>query len=140
MVVTEIVPGPITPFPADDSRSGEGAELVFNGRVRGTEHGRPIVALEYEHYAGMADDELRGLAEETAARFPVADVLVRHRVGRVEVGEVSLHVAIWSKHRREGIEALAWFVTELKKRVPIWKWAVLPDGTRVPSVCDHDHD
>ena len=65
---------------------------------------------------------------------------MRHRVGRVEVGEVALHAAVWSKHRREGIDAMSWFIVELKKRVPIWKWALLEDGSRVPGVCDHDHD
>jgi molybdopterin synthase catalytic subunit len=140
MVVSEIVRGSITPFPSDAARPDAGAELVFNGRVRDTEHGRPIVALEYEHYPGMADDELRALAEETCARFPVRDLFVRHRVGRVGVGEASLHVAIWSKHRKEGIGAMTWFIAELKKRVPIWKWAILPDGSRVPSACDHAED
>lgn len=140
MVVSEIVHGRLTPFGPDDSRTGEGAELVFNGRVRGTEHGRPIVALDYEHYPGMAEDELRALAEETCARFPVADLFVRHRVGRVPVGEASLHVAVWSRHREEGIRAMSWFIVELKKRVPVWKWAVLADGSRVPSACDHEHD
>ena len=63
MITSEIVTGPITPFPPDDSRTGEGAELVFNGRVRETEHGEKILALEYEHYACMAEQELRGLAD-----------------------------------------------------------------------------
>jgi molybdopterin synthase catalytic subunit len=140
VILSEIVTGPIVPFCADDSRTGEGAELVFNGRVRDTEHGKKILALEYEQYEGMADQELQRLAEETAAKFPISDLFVRHRVGRVEVGESSLHVAVWSKHRKEGIAAMSWFIVELKKRVPIWKWALLEDGSRVPSVCDHEHD
>ena len=48
MIITEIVPGHIVPFPTEDSRRDEGAELVFNGRVRSTEHGKLILALEYE--------------------------------------------------------------------------------------------
>ena len=138
MVVAENVTGPIVPFPADDTRTGEGAELVFNGRVRDTEHGEAVTALDYEHYEGMADEQLRALAEEACAAFPIADLFVRHRVGRVAVGEASLHVVIWSKHRKEGIEAMSWFIAELKRRVPIWKWAILPDGRRIPSSCDHD--
>ena len=137
MIITEIVPGHIVPFPTDDSRRDEGAELVFNGRVRGTEHGKLILALEYEHYSGMAEKELNDLALETAEKFPLRDVFCRHRVGRINIGETSLHVAIWSKHRKEGLEAMTYFITELKKRVPIWKWAVLMDGEKIPSECAH---
>ena len=137
MIITEIVPGHIVPFPTDDSRRDEGAELVFNGRVRSTEHGKLILALEYEHYSGMAEKELNDLALETAEKFPLRDVFCRHRVGRINIGETSLHVAIWSKHRKEGLEAMTYFITELKKRVPIWKWAVLMDGEKIPSECAH---
>ena len=137
MIISEIVQGRIVPFPTDDSRRDEGAELVFNGRVRGTEHGKLILALEYEHYSGMAEKELNDLALETAEKFPLRDVFCRHRVGRINIGETSLHVTIWSKHRKEGLEAMTYFITELKKRVPIWKWAVLMDGEKIPSECAH---
>ena len=137
MIKIKIVKGPITPFPSDDSRTQDGAELVFNGRVRATEHGENITVLEYEQYEGMAETELRNLAENTVKRFPVHDLLCKHRVGKVKVGETSLHVVIWSKHRQEGIDAMSWFIVELKKRIPIWKWAILEDGSRIPSECAH---
>ena len=137
MIISEIVQGRIVPFPTDDSRRDEGAELVYNGRVRSTEHGKLILAQEYEHYSGMAEKELNDLALETAEKFPLRDVFCRHRVGRINIGETSLHVAIWSKHRKEGLEAMTYFITELKKRVPIWKWAVLMDGEKIPSECAH---
>ncbi len=137
MIKIEIVKGSITPFPSDDSRTRDGAELVFNGRVRATEHGENITALEYEQYEGMAETELRNLAENTVKRFPLHDLLCKHRVGKVKVGETSLHVVIWSKHRQEGIDSMSWFIVELKKRIPIWKWAILEDGSRIPSECAH---
>ena len=137
MIITEIVPGHIVPFPTDDSRRDEGAELVFNGRVRSTEYGEPILALEYEHYSGMAEKELNDLARETAEKFPIRDLFCRHRIGRINIGETSLHVAIWSRHRKEGMVAMAHFIAELKKRVPIWKWAILASGEKVPSECVH---
>ena len=137
MIKIKIVKGPITPFPSDDSRTLDGAELVFNGRVRATEHGENITVLEYEQYEGMAETELRNLAENTVKRFPLHDLLCKHRVGKVKVGETSLHVVIWSKHRQEGIDAMSWFIVELKKRIPIWKWAILEDGSRIPSECAH---
>jgi molybdopterin synthase catalytic subunit len=139
MVKAEIVNGPIDFFPSEDNRQQDGAELVFNGRVRAMEHGENITALEYEQYVGMAEAELTQLAEEAIKLFPIHDLFCKHRIGKVEVGETSLHVSIWSKHRREGLDAMSWFIIELKKRVPIWKWAILEDGSRIPSKCDHDH-
>jgi molybdopterin synthase catalytic subunit len=137
MVKVEIVNGPIDFFPPNNNHRQDGAELTFNGRVRSTEHGKNITALEYEKYEGMAELELTQLAEETVGKFPINDLFCRHRVGKVNVGETSLHVVIFSKHREEGIDSLSWFISELKKRVPIWKWAILEDGSRVPSECVH---
>ena len=138
MIKIEIVNGPINFPPNDDNRQQDGAELVFNGRVRATENGEAITALEYEQYEGMADLELTQLAKDTCAKFPIHDLYCKHRMGQVGIGETSLHVSIWSKHRKEGIDAISWFITELKKRVPIWKWAILEDGRKIPSECSHE--
>jgi molybdopterin synthase catalytic subunit len=138
MIKIEIVNGPINFSPNDDNRQQDGAELVFNGRVRATENGEAITALEYEQYEGMADLELTQLAKDTCAKFPIHDLYCKHRMGQVGIGETSLHVSIWSKHRKEGIDAISWFITELKKRVPIWKWAILEDGRKIPSECSHE--
>ncbi len=138
MIKIEIVNGPIDFSPNDDNRQQDGAELVFNGRVRATENGEAITALEYEQYEGMADLELTQLAKDTCAKFPIHDLYCKHRMGQVGIGETSLHVSIWSKHRKEGLDAVTWFISELKKRVPIWKWAILEDGSRIPSECSHE--
>ena len=137
MIKIEITEGLITFFKNDDSRKQDGAELIFNGRVRATEHGDSILALEYEQYEGMAEVELTQLAKNTCEKFPINDLFCKHRIGKVSVGETSLHVVIWSKHRQEGIDAMSWFIIELKKRVPIWKWAILQNGSRIPSECNH---
>jgi len=133
MIKTEIINGPITPFPSDDNHRDDGAEVVFNGRVRDTENGKQIIALEYEHYEKMTEKEIQALAEEAAKKFPIRDLSCRHRIGKVPVGEASLHVSIWAEHRQEAIQGLDWFIRELKKRVPVWKWAVYPDGTKEAS-------
>ncbi|MBZ0270887.1 molybdenum cofactor biosynthesis protein MoaE, partial [bacterium] len=118
--------------------SDDGAALVFRGRVRGRENGRAIVALDYEQYEGMATRELHALAEQTAERFSLSRLWCTHRVGRVPAGEASIEVAIDAPHRAEAIEALAWFITELKSRVPLWKWGVTADGERF--ACDAPGD
>ena len=138
MIVTEIISRPLSSFPSDDSRTNEGAELVFNGRVREKEDGKKIIALEYEHYDGMADSELQSLAEITVKKFKINDLFCYHRIGSVPVGQTSLQVSIWSKHRKESIEAMDYFIKELKKNVPNWKWAILLSGRKVPSKCNHD--
>ena len=138
MIIVEIVNGPIKFFQTNDNHHQDGAELIFNGRVRATEHGKNITALEYEQYEGMAETELTQLAEETVGKFPIHDLFCKHRIGKINVSETSLHVVIWSKHRKEGLEAMTWFITELKKRVPIWKWAIMEDGRKIPSECSHE--
>ena len=138
MIIVEIVNGPIKFFQTDDNHQQDGAELIFNGRVRDTELGENITALEYEQYEGMAETELTQLAEETVGKFPIHDLFCKHRIGKINVGETSLHVVIWSKHRKEGLEAMTWFITELKKRVPIWKWAIMEDGRKIHSECSHE--
>ena len=137
MIKVEIIRDPLKLFAINDDRKEDGAELVFNGRVRNMERGKEIIALEYEQYEGMAELELKEIAQRTCKKFPIKDLFCRHRIGIINVGEISLHVVIWSKHRREGLEAMNWFISELKKHVPIWKWAIMIDNTRVPSECEH---
>ena len=138
MIKVEIIGSHLIPFDSNNNQKEKGAELIFNGRVRGTEHGKKIKMLEYEQYEDMAEKELRMIAQETQNKFPIKDLLCRHRIGEVKVGETSLHVSIWSKHRKEGLEAMSFFIIELKKRVPIWKWAILENGEKIPSKCKHE--
>ena len=138
MIKIEIVDSYLLPFVSNDKQKEKGAELIFNGRVRGTENGKKIKMLEYEQYEEMAEKELRTIAQEAQNKFPIKDLLCRHRIGEVKVGETSLHVSIWSKHRKEGLEAMSFFIIELKKRVPIWKWAILENGEKIPSECKHE--
>jgi len=125
---------PLPPWEAPETpRPDAGAELVFHGRVRGDEGGMPITAIEYEAYEPMAHAQLLALADETLRRFPVHEVECIHRIGIVRVGEASLRVVLRSAHRTEALEALAWFVRELKVRVPIWKWGITAEGRRFAS-------
>jgi len=132
-ITTEPLPGVDAPEAAAFAGPGAGAEVIFHGRVRGMEEGREIVALDYEHYAGMAERELAALADEAEARFELLALEVIHRVGRVPVGDASLRVTVWSRHRQEALAAMAWFIAGLKERVPIWKWGVTAAGERFPS-------
>ncbi len=135
MVTTRIIKNKIPALPSDESHINDGAELQFYGRVREMENGQPIVALDYEYYKGMAEKELQKLGEEAMSRFAISQLDCIHRVGKILVGEASLRVVIWSKHRVEALDAMTWFISQMKRDVPIWKNAVLEDGSRISSTC-----
>lgn len=133
MIKTKIVKGIIEPYPSSDNRTNNGAELTFSGRVRDSEDGKKIKALEYECYREMAEKELRILAEGTVKKFYVHDLYCQHRIGIIPVGESSVIIQIWSEQSQESLNALEWFITQLKDRIPIWKWAVFSDGAKIPT-------
>ena len=135
MVITRIIKNIIPALPSDETHTNDGGELQFYGRVREMENGQPIVALDYEYYKGMAEKELQKLGEEAMSRFAISQLDCIHRVGKILVGEASLRVVIWSKHRVEALDAMAWFISQMKRDVPIWKNAVLEDGSRISSTC-----
>ncbi len=98
-----------------------GAVVTFLGTTRSSTDGRTVLHLEYEAYRPMADNMLSDVAEEMRSRFSVEDVAIAHRVGRLEVGETSLVVAVASPHRREAFAACQYSVDRIKQTVPIWK-------------------
>lgn len=132
MLHTRITEGPLAAYQSTNESAGDGAELVFFGRVRETERGSRILGLRYEYYPTMAEAELARLARQALEQFAISALRCDHRVGDVPIGDASLQVVIHSKHRAEALQAMAWFVSELKRSVPIWKWAIYPDGRVEP--------
>jgi MoaE-MoaD fusion protein len=100
---------------------GDGAVAVFLGTVRNVNAGRRVLFLEYEAYAGMAEREMERIAAEAVARFGVTKAAIVHRVGRVEIGEASVAIAVASPHRAQAMEACRFVIDTLKTSVPIWK-------------------
>jgi molybdopterin synthase catalytic subunit len=98
-----------------------GAVVSFAGIVRGTNVGRTVQYLEYETYPEMAELTLAQIGEEIKARWPVEQVAIVHRVGRQEIGETSVVIAIASGHRQGAFEAGHYAIDRLKEIVPIWK-------------------
>ncbi|MCS7207747.1 MAG: molybdenum cofactor biosynthesis protein MoaE [Dehalococcoidia bacterium] len=105
-----------------------GGVVTFLGTTRNHTNGRRVVYLEYEAYIPMAQRKLAQVVEEARQRFGVPHVAVAHRLGRLEVGEISLVVAVGSPHRREAFAAIAYIVDRIKQDVPIWKKEVFEDG------------
>jgi molybdopterin synthase catalytic subunit len=100
---------------------GDGAVSLFLGTVRNVNAGRQVLFLEYEAYPRMAEREMQRIASEAIARFGVTRVAMVHRVGRVEIGEVSVAIAVAAPHRGAAMEASRFVIDALKAGVPIWK-------------------
>jgi MoaE-MoaD fusion protein len=106
----------------------DGAVVVFDGIVRNHTRGRRTLYLVYESYEEMALKQMQSLAQEAQTRFAIRDVLLVHRLGRLEVGETSVLIAVASAHRAAAFDACRWLIDTLKKTVPIWKKEHFEDG------------
>jgi molybdopterin synthase catalytic subunit len=109
---------------ADDA----GAVVTFLGTVRNNTGGRGVQFLEYEAYTPMAEKKMAEIAQEIYEKWGLEHVAMIHRVGRLEIGEVSVAVAVASPHRKDGFEACKYAMDRLKQIVPIWKREVWEDG------------
>jgi|ERR1700685_1523484 len=106
-----------------------GAVVLFLGTVRELTDGRRTLALDYEAYRTMAQAKLAELEDEARRRWPVSQVGIVHRLGHMQLGEVSVAVAVSCPHRDEAFEAARFLIDTLKSTVPIWKKENWADGT-----------
>jgi len=109
-------------------RGEDGATVVFEGVVRNQTRGRNTLYLDYEAYEEMALEQLESLADQALQRFQIRDVAIVHRLGRLEIGETSVLIAVVSAHRAAAFEACRWLIDTLKRTVPIWKKEYFEDG------------
>jgi len=98
-----------------------GAIATFLGTVRAHSRGRDVIALEYEAYEEMAEEVMITIADELLARYDLCKVAMSHRLGRVEVGETSVAIAVSAPHRQDALAACADAIEALKSQVPLWK-------------------
>lgn len=110
-------------------RPGCGGVVVFLGTVRDLTGDEVTASLDYEAYPEMATKKLAEVEEETRARWPVGDVAIVHRLGHLEVSEISVAVAVSCPHRAQAFEACRYAIDRLKQIVPIWKKDNRPDGS-----------
>jgi molybdopterin converting factor subunit 1 len=102
-------------------RGSSGAVVTFLGTTRDENAGRTVTLLEYEGYRPMADKMLARVADEMAERWELGGVAIGHRLGRVDIGEISLVIAASAAHRAAAFEAVGYAVDRIKQIVPIWK-------------------
>jgi molybdopterin synthase catalytic subunit/molybdopterin converting factor small subunit len=105
-----------------------GAVATFTGTVRRASRGRDVHHLEYEAYAEMAERMLTELADALSGRHELIAVAIHHRVGRVEIGEPSVVIAVAAAHRAAALEACREAIDTLKETIPLWKKEVYEGG------------
>jgi molybdopterin synthase catalytic subunit len=105
-----------------------GAIATFVGTVRRSSRGRDVLYLEYEAFAEMAEPMLSQLADELVAKHGLCKVAIHHRVGRVEIGEASVMIAVSAAHRAAALEACHEAIDTLKNTIPLWKKEVYAGG------------
>jgi molybdopterin synthase catalytic subunit len=106
----------------------DGAAVVFEGVVRDHSRGRRTLYLNYEAYEEMAVRQMDELVEQARKRFDIREAVIVHRLGRLEIGEVSVLIVVASAHRAAAFEACRWLIDTLKRTVPIWKKEYFEDG------------
>jgi molybdopterin synthase catalytic subunit len=107
---------------------GDGGVVTFQGVVRDNARGKQVRSLEYDAYVEMAEQQMAQIAAEVEARWEDSTVAMVHRIGRLEIGECSVVVAVACPHRAEAFEACRDAIDTLKSTVPIWKKEIYADG------------
>jgi molybdopterin synthase catalytic subunit len=107
---------------------GDGAIVTFDGFVRNESHGRPAKYLEYEAYEPMALLKMREIGEQVHQKFAIHRAAIVHRLGRLEIGETSVIIAVSAPHRSAAFDACRFAIDTLKRTVPIWKKEYFEDG------------
>ena len=118
--------------------AGAGAIVSFSGIVR--DDSGQMQAMVIEHYPGMTERALHGIAEEAQRRWDLADVLVIHRHGRLRTGETIMMVATAARHRVAAFAAAEFLMDYLKSRAPFWKQEIGPDGARWVAAREADEE
>jgi molybdopterin synthase catalytic subunit len=109
--------------------SDSGCVVTYVGLIRDNSRGKPVLSVEYCDTDGKAADKLNDIAAELERRFPVNRVVIYHRIGKLNVGDINLVVAVAAAHRGEGLAAVAYAVDMFKDRLPTAKKETYRDGT-----------
>ncbi len=123
---TPIHPAELKPLLSD---AHAGACVEFEGWVRNHNEGRPVLALDYEAFAPLAEKEGERILAEAKTKFPICEAVCVHRVGSLAIGDLAVWVGVSSAHRGAAFDACRYIIDEAKARVPIWKKEHYADGS-----------
>jgi molybdopterin synthase catalytic subunit len=101
---------------------------VFIGTVRDATKGKRVIRLEFEAYKNMALKEMEKIAEQAYIKWPVQKILIHHRTGVLQIGEIPVIIAVAAAHRDAAFDACRYIIDTLKQTVPIWKKEIFEDG------------
>jgi molybdopterin synthase catalytic subunit/molybdopterin converting factor small subunit len=118
----------VTRVAAEAASEDAGAVATFVGTVRRRSRGRDVVRLEYEAFEEMAEPMLRRLADGLKAKHGLCEVAIHHRIGRVDIGEASVVIAVSAPHRAAALDACREAIDTLKETIPLWKKEIYADG------------
>jgi len=128
--MVEITSDPVSPETIINKvrKDNHGAVVTFVGTVRSPSQGKEVLFIEYEAYPEMAYKKLQQIVDEIKQRWQLQDVAICHRIGRLQVGETSLVIAVAASHRQEAFQACQYAIDRLKQIAPVWKKEVYQDG------------
>lgn len=106
-----------------------GCVVTYVGLIRDNSRGRPVLSVEYADVEKTAESRLRQIADEARRRWPLNNVAICHRVGKLKVGDINLVVAIAAAHRREGLAACRYLIDQFKEKLPTRKRETYTDGS-----------
>ena len=121
---------PISPemIVKEAATSGSGCVVTYVGLIRDNSHGKSVVSVEYQDNDGTAADKLQEIAEEITRKWAVENVVICHRIGILQVGDINLVVAIAAAHRSEGFAANQYAIDRFKEKLPTSKKETYRDG------------
>ena len=122
---------PISPeLVVNEVKTGSsGCVVTYVGLIREHSQGKPVLSVEYEDTEGKAEDRLRRIASEVKQKWPVNNIAIYHRVGKLKVGDINLVVAVASAHRSEGFAACQYAIDLFKQELPTAKKETYLDGS-----------
>lgn len=129
--VIKVTQKPISPEPVINQvkTDGSGCVVTYVGLIRNSSQGKAVASVEYEDTQGNAAEKLKEIAEEIRQKWPIENIAVCHRVGKLKVGDINFLVAIASAHRQEGLAACQYAVDRFKELLPTKKTETYSDGS-----------
>jgi len=127
----EITEKPLSPelvlskVKTDDS----GCAVIYVGLIRDRSQGKPVLSVEYEDIGGKAKERLQEIAAEIKQKWPINNIAIYHRIGKLKVGEINLMVAIAAAHRKEGFAACQYAIERFKQQLPTRKKETYQNGS-----------
>ncbi len=111
------------------TKSGaSGCVVTYIGLIRESSHGKSVLSVEYQDPRVNAAPSLQKIADEAKRRWPVENIAISHRIGKLKVGEINLVIAVASAHRREGFAACRFIINKFKQRLPTRKTEIYREG------------